>query len=189
MKPLCIYGMIGCCEIMLIKYCSILWYTLFYPKTIENIVWCIEGSTFICIFIYTYLDMRGKGILFSCPFIRFPQILLLILSFMSIIVVMPFEFKTKKQWLLKCEWCCRGTVRSCLELVIEHLVKGCGCLREHRWKRRACAPWVQGECTCAPLPESPILGSCKGWPLKGGYFFNLGFFQRRSAVWSEIFTS
>lgn len=37
---------------------------------------------------------------------------------------------------------CRGTVRSGLELVIKHLVKGCGWPREHRLIVYTCAPQV-----------------------------------------------
>ena len=75
----------------------------------------------------------------------------------------------------------RGAVRSQLELVIEHLVKGCGWCREHR---RLCAPvspheqqgWTQ---------SGAHLGSYKGQPLVGGLPLDLGCFLRRSAALLE----
>jgi len=50
---------------------------------------------------------------------------------------------------------CKGTVRSGLKPLIEHLVKGCGWPREHR----------QIVCTCAPhlsRRRGAALGSYKG---------------------------
>ena len=69
---------------------------------------------------------------------------------------------------------CRGTVRSGFQLVIEHVVKGCGYSREHR----------QIVCTCAPCVARRgglALGSYRGQLLKGEHLLDLGCFLRRAA--------
>lgn len=69
---------------------------------------------------------------------------------------------------------CRRTVRSGFQLVIEHVVKGCGYSRKHR----------QIVCTCAPCVARRgglALGSYRGQLLKGEHLLDLGCFLRRAA--------
>jgi len=50
-------------------------------------------------------------------------------------------------------WLYRGTIRSGLESVIEHLVKGCGWPREHRQIVCTCIPQIIRR--AGPTAESP----------------------------------
>ena len=81
---------------------------------------------------------------------------------------------------------CR-TVRSQLELMFEHVVKGSGWPREHRCKQFACAPYVTRS---GQTQTGATLGSYKCQVLKGKHLLALGCFLGRSAVQSGIcFTS
>ena len=73
-----------------------------------------------------------------------------------------------------------GTTRSWPELVIEHLVKRCGQLREQR--QIVCIYALQGP---ESVDSGATLGSYKGQPQKGEQLLDLGCFLRRGIAQPE----